>query len=63
MVALCCCSLNGTIPEILGAYQADLYLRVAVGRESGFEHGVAARIQRVCDVEVFRSQLEIFVQL
>jgi hypothetical protein len=42
MNALCCCSLDG---PILGAYQADLYLRVAVGCESSVEHAQTASLR------------------
>jgi hypothetical protein len=42
MMALCCCSLDG---PILGAYQPDLYLRLAVGCESSVEHAQTA----LCD--------------
>jgi len=42
MKALCCCSLDF---PILGAYQADLYLRVAVGCESSVEHAQTASLR------------------
>lgn len=37
-----CCSLDG---PILGAYQADLYLRVAVGCVSSVEHAQTASLR------------------
>jgi hypothetical protein len=42
MMALCCCTLHA---PFLGAYQADHYLRVAVGCESSVEHAQTASLR------------------